>query len=62
MARYVGPCEIDCPLKCSVPSGYTLAEVPPPRHDWADVKWCPNDEESLPPEETCGKVFLVSEA
>ena len=62
MARYVGYCRIECPLACEVPEGYTLAEVPPPRHNWGDVKWCPNGPEDLPPGEECGKVFLVSEA
>ena len=42
---------IDCRLRCDVPSGTELHEVPTPRHDWGDVIVCPNED--------CGKAFLV---
>jgi hypothetical protein len=61
MARYVGYCKIECPLACEVPEGYTLTEVPPPRHDWSDVKRCPNEPGvDFPEGQECGKVLLIS--
>lgn len=60
VAKYEGYCTIDCPLDCEVPEGYTLTEVPVPRHNWGDVKVCPNvPGEDLPVGEECGKAFLV---
>lgn len=50
---YVGPCKIDCPLKCDVPAGKTLTPVPRPRHAWADVIVCPNTEEG------CDRAFII---
>lgn len=46
---YIGPCKIDCDLKCNVPEGARLCEVPRPRHAWGDVLPCPN----------CERAFLV---
>lgn len=51
MTSYVGPCEMDCPENCTVPDGVTIAWVPAPRHNWADVARCPND--------GCERAFLV---
>lgn len=51
MSDYVGPCTIDCAERCEVPEGRTLADVPPPRHAWADVLRCPH--------EGCGRAFLI---
>jgi hypothetical protein len=42
---------IDCDLKCPVPAGVTMTEVPGPRHAWSDVFVCPN--------EGCGRCFLL---
>jgi hypothetical protein len=53
MTKYVGPCEIECSLKCAVPDGVKMTEVPRPRHNWGDVLVCPHDE--------CGRAFLVSD-
>lgn len=48
---YTGPCRIDCPLKCEVPDGVRLSEVPRPRHKWPGLIHCVNGE--------CTKSFLV---
>lgn len=61
MATFVGPCEIDCPVKCNVPKGYDLTDVPPPRHDWSDVMACPNGGEQEALSGPCGRHFLVKE-
>jgi hypothetical protein len=61
MATYEGPCRIDCSLKCKVPEGVTLTEVPEPRHNWSDVVRCPNEGNDMPGHD-CRKVFLVSRA
>lgn len=50
----IGPAVLPCPLKCDVPEGVTLAEVPPSRHDWSDVIRCPN--------EGCDRTWFVVEA
>lgn len=44
MSTYKGPCEIECPLKCRVPEGWTVTEMPPSRHAWSDIIRCPNDD------------------
>jgi len=49
--EYVGPTKIVCPLACDVPAGVKMSMVPPPRHNWADVLHCPNED--------CGRHFLV---
>lgn len=46
------PARINCELQCEVPAGVTMAEVPPPRHDWGDVLFCPNGD--------CGRCFLIT--
>lgn len=64
MTTYLGPCKMECPLKCSVPEGAEVTEVPPTRHGWADVLTCPNDDAYLEmrglPGEHCGRTFLVA--
>lgn len=42
---------INCELKCPIPDGVRLCEMPPARHAWADMVFCPNDD--------CGRNFLV---
>jgi hypothetical protein len=62
MATYEGYCKIECPLECEVPEGYRLTEVPVPRHNWGDVKVCPNEAGvDFPEGQECGKAWLVSE-
>lgn len=53
MPRYVGPCKMDCPNECDVPEGFTLFEVPVPRHNWGDVVACPHDD--------CGRALLITD-
>lgn len=53
MMTYVGPTAVTCSQSCEVPEGWTLTEVPVPRHAWADVVVCPNGE--------CGRAFLGTE-
>ena len=48
-ADYIGPCAIDCDLRCPLPAGARLSLVPRPRHAWSDVLCCPN----------CDRAFLV---
>jgi hypothetical protein len=52
-AAITGPAKMACRMTCDVPAGTVMTEVPPPRHAWADVVRCPNDD--------CGRAFLVSQ-
>jgi hypothetical protein len=42
---------LDCPQRCEIPPGFTLTELPAPRHAWGDVHRCPNG--------GCGRTFLA---
>ena len=49
--EFVGPTKIDCDLKCDIPAGVVVSEIPRPRHAWSDVIACPN--------EPCERAFLI---